>query len=152
MFPWRGVLRSAVTIDRTVLPVGELVRVESKHNGVFTISALPLSRGLTGPAMASAVDEPVCASIERHLLGNLNLRWGDNQGSWRGLGRANQNLELSEVEGSQSVTVTEGEVVKLDQSGSTETYAVLKAGQIGLIPLSSITVILTRPVLLPRRG
>jgi hypothetical protein len=145
VFPWRGVLRAPVTITGTVLPIGELVRVEGKHNGVFTISALPLFRDLTGPAEASAIDEPVCASIERELLGNLNLRWGESQGTWRGLGRANQDLELSEEDG-PPVSVTAGELVKLGQSGSQETYAVSKADQLGLVPLASVTEVDTLPL------
>jgi hypothetical protein len=145
VFPWRGVLLTPVEINGTVLQAGELIRVEGKHNGVFTISALPLFRGLTGSAAASAVDEPVCARIERELLGNLNLRWGDSQASWRGLGRANQNLELSEEEG-PPVSVTAGEVVTLLPSGSPETYAVRKADQLGLIPIASITVVDTLPL------
>jgi hypothetical protein len=145
VFPWRGVLRDPVTIGGTELLAGELVRVESKHNGVFTISAWPLFRGLTGPAAASAVDEPVCARIERELLGNQNLRWGDDQGSWRGLGRADQGFELSEEEG-LPVSVAQGEVVTVLPSGSPDTYAVRKAGQLGIVPVASVTLVDTLPL------
>jgi hypothetical protein len=147
VFPWRGVLRAPVTIGSTVLLAGELVRVSGKDSGTFTISAWPLSRDLTGTAPASAVDEPVCASIERGLLGNLNLRWGQDQAGWRGFGRANQVLELREDSDSEPVTVAQDEVVTISRSGSTGTYAVTKAGQFGFVPVGSISPVLTRPPL-----
>jgi hypothetical protein len=145
VFPWRGVLRAQVTIGQTVLPAGERVRVDSKHEGTFTITALPLVRDLTGTAPASSVDEPLCAAIERYLLGRQTLRWGQDQGSWRGLGQANQELQLSGDEDSPAVTVAPGERVALSPGTSAQTYGVSKANQYGVIPVGQVTMVLDLP-------
>jgi hypothetical protein len=143
VFPWRGVLRAPVQIGETVLPIGDRVRVDGKHDGRFAVTALPLIRDLTGTAPASAVDEPLCAAIERHLLGRQSLRWGQDQRSWRGLGRANQDFTLGE--GSERVAVTTGDIVSVSEGRSTGTCGVSKDGQADLVPAGHVTLILDRP-------
>ena len=146
MFPWRGLLLSPVTIDGTPLHAGELVLVESKQDGRFTVRALPASRGLTGTVDAGAVDEALCATIEQNLLGSQHVTWGSDQSGWRARARANRDFQLTGDESEAPVDVRQDEIVTVGQSGGQDTYAIVKESQFDVVPVGWVTLDLTRPL------